>query len=298
MADQVQPPAPPAAGGAAAPTPPAPDALPTPIVTQSKPPTVTVNDLQAAPPPKPPEPPPAPPPAKKEVTLASDEDEIPDDVDLVHMSRKVLTGRLERHTKAQLRERFGTDDVGKIKAALDAAKEYEEKKEADRQAQLTKEQKLEENARRLRGERDEFKRQLRRELNERAIESVQGRIDRSVEKFVDPSPEIKAVAFRAYADHLKSLSKDDLNALYADEKNTEMEKFFSSWAESHPKFAKEPPALPTIEQPLTNGKGTEDRPNSKDPKQNVGPEFSPSADNAMDSAEARAKAREKGYSWT
>src|SRR5260370_36360512 len=43
-----------------------------------------------------------------------EEDDIPEDADLLQLSKKALNARLLRHTKKELRERFGTDDLDDV----------------------------------------------------------------------------------------------------------------------------------------------------------------------------------------
>jgi hypothetical protein len=63
--------------------------------------------------------------------------EIPEDADLLELSKSSLKSRLNRHTTSELKKRFGTDDVDKIKKDLDELATLRKEKDDKRKAELS-----------------------------------------------------------------------------------------------------------------------------------------------------------------
>ena len=61
--------------------------------------------------------------APSSVVLSADTDDIPENAELLSLSRKGLESRLARHTRKDLRERFGTDNSDEIVAQLKTIRE-------------------------------------------------------------------------------------------------------------------------------------------------------------------------------
>jgi hypothetical protein len=110
---------------------------PKPAAEPPKPPAVVAPVVPAAEPPKP---------AAQEAPVELADDAEPKPGQRISMTSEAMRKRIERGTKASLKEEFGTDDPKVLKDKLARLDKFEADAEASRQAQLTKEQKLEEKA--------------------------------------------------------------------------------------------------------------------------------------------------------
>ena len=188
---------PPAAGTPAAP-PPAPDTKPSKVEPKEGKPAG-----EGAPAPKTP---------KK---LSADDDDLPEDDELVQLSPKALKARLARASKAQLKDAFGTDDLEEIKTKLAQADEYTKKKEEERQKTLTKEQKLKEERDAAIKEASDYKTKFEAAQVERVVEKQDMRMTRIAEKHLDPDyvesefPRLAAALLKAAEEGDKKLAKNE-----------------------------------------------------------------------------------------
>lgn len=244
----------------------------------------------------------------KKVSIRDDEEEIPDDATLIEMSSRQLTSRLNRHSKRQLKEQFGTDDVDAIKAKLARAAELEEKEEGRRRDQLSKEAKLEEDVKKEREARTAAEARLDAISNERIVEREEGRITRIAEKYVDS--DVVEGYFKAYAKHLNATySKKQLETL----KDSELEKWWRELAEKKPKIARDydpekvkADAKAAKEKdekrdekkkvPLNNGL-KEERPSARAAGGSEEKTMKPGQSNSMTTQESKAQAAKEGYRW-
>jgi hypothetical protein len=77
--------------------------------------------------------------------LVADADEdLPTDADLIEMSPGLLKKRLERFTRKQMRDRFGTEDMDSVKRDLDELTTLRAEREERRMASLTETEQLRE----------------------------------------------------------------------------------------------------------------------------------------------------------
>jgi hypothetical protein len=76
--------------------------------------------------------------------LADTDDDIPADADLLELSRAGLKSRLDRYSKKQLKEMFGTDNADEIKAAIAERDSLKQAAEAKRLADLSETDRLRE----------------------------------------------------------------------------------------------------------------------------------------------------------
>lgn len=86
--------------------------------------------------------------------ITADGEEIPNDADLLEIPPTALKGRLERYTKKQLRDAFGTDDVDTIKARLSEHEQWREEREQKRIAELSEVDRYKEQLAAAQAERD------------------------------------------------------------------------------------------------------------------------------------------------
>jgi len=78
----------------------------------------------------------------KRYKLEDDDDEIPEDADLLDLTPRGLKNRLTRAKNSVLKERFGTTDVDSIVAKLKKLEEFEEKEAKAKKEKMDKEERL------------------------------------------------------------------------------------------------------------------------------------------------------------
>lgn len=229
--------------------------------------------------------------ASKAVQLG-DQDDIPADAELLQLSKKALGSRLERHTRKELKERFGTDNPDDIKAKLDRLAEFEAKQEEQRLAQMSELDRVRESETKALQKAQEWEDRYRQTVTAQVVRTEQNRIERITSQLLDP--DFLEVELQKFARHLrKTYSKEELNAL----PDSEIEQYFKNRVAEKPKMAKDYRPEPVVTTaPLTNGPRAENRPA---PPPGVQPEksFSPNSSNPMSRSEARAEARRQGYDY-
>ena len=235
--------------------------------------------------------PPAPPAAH---TLGEDGD-IPDNADLIQMPKSALAKRLERHTRKELKERFGTDNPEEIKAQLEELKTFKAQQEEQRLAGLSEAERLKEQLAQERARGDRYKQKHQQTVDQHVYSRENGRIEGIADQHIDP--QFKEYALQNLARHLTSTySERELKDL-PDEK---IQEWFRGEVSRNPKLARDftgaPPPPPPRQVPLNNGIGDPARPNPP-PGQAGEVTFSPSAPNALTREQARAEARRLGYDY-
>lgn len=222
-----------------------------------------------------------------------DDEDIPDDAELIELSPTALKKRLNRHTKKELKERFGTDNMDDIQVKLKRLEDLE-KQEEDRKRQAMSE--AERNKADL-----EKERKLRTDAERRAVrverrvqfEKQNDRITKIAEKHVDTYfiPHL----MRDLATHLlEEYDSKQLETL----SDTKIEKWFAEQVKKQPKVAKEKDPEVTVK--VTNGIVDNDKKTPKDKDDEKGPggkKYSPSRPNAMGRQEAYQEANKDGYRW-
>ena len=228
-------------------------------------------------------------PGPRTVTLSADDDAIPDDAELLSLSRKALSSRLDRHTKRELRDRFGTDNPDDIKAKLDKLAVFEQQEEERRVASLTEL----DHERELRTAAE--KRAEDAEAMAKAVQDAQeiGQADNRIQGILDRhiDPDLKDVVVERFRQHLQSMSDAEIDAMTDEQIN--------QWAVDQvmakPKWGKAMPAAVATTAPLTNGARTEGVPAPAAGSRQTATNYSPSAQNAMTPQEARRAAAAEGY---
>ncbi len=122
---------------------------------------------------------------RKRVVLKPD-DEIPEDAELLELSPRALSARLERATKKELKEHFGTDKIPDIKARLARLDELESEKEAARAAQLTELEKLKEENAKDKAARVKAEADLAEERERVEFSAYKSTVLGALEKVIDP----------------------------------------------------------------------------------------------------------------
>jgi hypothetical protein len=182
-------------------------------------------------------------------TVKDDEEEIPETAELLELSAKALNSRLARHTKKQLRENFGTDDIVEIKAKISRLQELEDKEEERRRADLSEKEKLEEDLKKERGRAETAERKHQEAIEQRMVDQEDSRIKDIAGEYIK-------------AKHYKHVSRDLAEFLLgeysekelANVKDTTIRKWFKDYLEENPEFAKaDAAAAPVAKVPLDNG---------------------------------------------
>lgn len=230
---------------------------------------------------------PAAPEAKGAKALGADDD-LPEDGELFQLSRSALAKRLDRHTKRELRERFGTDDFDAIKAKLDAAEKYEAEREEKRRAQLTREQRLKEDKAKAEERAQAAEAKLQEERDRIEVREVDTTVRSILPKFIrDDKASMKFATFEL-KQYVLGLDDEDVG-----DPEQVVEEWAKKFVEEYPQFAREGAAPQAKEVPLDTGTrpqrpeqlkgGTE-----KDPR--------PGRPNSMTRAEFAAYKRRLGLS--
>jgi hypothetical protein len=239
--------------------------------------------------------------SKKIANVTNDDDEIPDDADLVNLSPRALKSRISRATKKELKDRFGTDDPEEIQAKLAKWAELEKGEEERKRAALSEKERLEADLAAANKRAETAERQARVAAEERVVDRMDQQVGKILGKHLDLDDEdTYDIISRKLAKHLAAeYTTEELKALYD---SGQMEKKLGKWAEeyakSHPKYARAAHAAPE-KKPLTNTGDSRESPVpvTKSGGENGGRNFSPSAPNAMSPREARAEAAKQGFKW-
>src|ERR1700722_11608435 len=120
----------------------------------------------------------------KRVQISTDDD-IPEDAELLELSKTALNSRLKRATAKELRERFGTDDTAEIKKKLDRLTALEADEDKRKREAMSERERLEADLTAARAEKDELSRQLRIERNERVVHQEDQRIAKIANKYIE-----------------------------------------------------------------------------------------------------------------
>jgi hypothetical protein len=224
-------------------------------------------------------------PSKTEPKHISEDDEIPEDSELVSMSKQALTKRLTRHTKKELRDRFGTDDMDKIKADLEELKTLRAEKEENRRKQLSEIERAKEDAAKEKKRADDAEKKHQQALDAQSFAEYDAQATEALAESVAPKHVKRAL--RELKEHVMTLDEADL-------KNPK--KVFAQWTKE---FVKENPefAKPAEEPPKKVGLTTGPKTNTKPEKGNIDLATKtpmPGKANSMSRAEYMAYKRERG----
>lgn len=174
----------------------------------------------------------------KRVRLAAGDDEIPDDAEVIEMSKGALASRLARASSKDLKKRFGTDDPDKIAADLKELTDLRKEKEDARVATLSEVQKATERADRAERERDEAQRQAREGHEQRVFERDDARLTRIAEKHIDPDyVDAELGSFARFL--LKEYDKKQLRRMTETTRDELAAKFFADRVKTKPKLSKD-----------------------------------------------------------
>lgn len=244
-------------------------------------------------------------PAKPEVSdksaarvLTDADDDIPAEGEMFSLSRVALKARLERYSRKQLRDRFGTDDPDAIQAKLGRAEELERQEEDRKRAAMTEQERLKADlaASEQRAQAAEAR---ARDVEERHVfQAEEQHMTSMASKYIDP--DYVDAELTGFAKHLrKSYTAEQLAKLT----DSDFEKYWQERVAAKPKLARDyeekfraqppPPA-----KGLNNGVDPSAKPApAKSGGDGGAKRFSPGAPGALSSGQARKEAAKEGFRW-
>jgi len=226
------------------------------------------------------------------VAQLGDDGEIPEDAELLSLSKAAFRSRLDRHTKRELKSRFGTDDPEEITAKLTRLADFERQQEEQRIANLSeieRERELREAAER---NLDAVTQELQSTKDAQIVGQAHTRVEGIASKHL--KPKVKGVVMEMFREHLKKLPDEEIDKL----SDQDIEGWFTEQVKETPEFGRDYQA-PIVVAPLTNGVRESGQTVQSPPTTGAQPatNYSPNAANAMSPAEARSKAAAEGYRW-
>src|ERR1700722_967016 len=224
------------------------------------------------------------------------DDAIPEDADLIELPRRALDSRLARHTKAQLKDRFGTSDLDEIKTKLDRLGELEKAEEERKRAAMSEQERVTADLERERQLRVDAERRVQRMQEEKVINKTNSRLGQLAVKHV--RSKYSDYALGKLAAHLRNEYTDaELIRL----KDSTLDEWFANLGKENPELARKPTEaaapVPPKKVPLTNGGRPRKPESSPSSGTSQARSFAPSAEAPMSSQEAKAEAAKQGYRW-
>lgn len=224
--------------------------------------------------------------AKLETEIGAD-DEIPTDAKLLALSPAALNKRLDRFSKRQLTEHFGTDNVDQIKGDLAELATMRAKQEESRRAALSEQEKLREDAARERARADENEKKYRNAIDAQAFGEYDRTAESALAKHIDPEAiELATVKLKR---HVLSLDDDELT-----DPDEVFDKWAGEWAKKNPKYARAADAPEPKKVKLTTG-SSPTKP-ERSPVDMTNKTARPGQPNSMSRAEFAAYKRQHGLS--
>jgi hypothetical protein len=177
------------------------------------------------------------PPKEPKRAKVSGDGDIPEDADLIELSPKALKDRLRRASRADLKQRFGTDDPDQIKKDLDElATLRKEKKESElaKLGELEREKKLREEAE---GRATQAEQRAKRVQEDRIFDREENHLARLFGKHLDEDYVDQELT--GFARHLtKNFSKKQLERMSDKQRDAEAVKFCEERVKAKPKLSK------------------------------------------------------------
>jgi hypothetical protein len=217
------------------------------------------------------------------------DEEIPEEAELIEMTQATLTRRLNRHSKAELRAQFGTDNVEEIKSQLAEYKKLKEERETAEKEKLSEAEKLKaelETERKLRMDADRRVQETHRRI---AVRQQTGRVTKIASEYVGEK-HIKRI-IPEFAEYLDKTYNDEQMGTLSDK---EIGKWWKNFVKENPEYG----AVAPTKKPLDNG--PDDRGmNPEAAGKTLAPvNYSPKGPNAMSKGQAIAAAAKEGIRWT
>jgi len=247
---------------------------------------------------------------RKAVRLAGNDD-IPEDADLLELSRSALDSRLRRHTSAELKKRFGTDDPDTIKAKLDKLAQMEADEEKRKQQEMSEVEREKDLRAKAEARAAQAEARARAVAEDRVFEKQDTFLSRVAGKHIDE--DYIEAELQRFAKHLRQEypGKDgqkQLDKMTPKQIETMAGKFFEERVKAKPRLSKgyEMTLREQIEKevkegqkakakvPITTGAKEGKPPEKSDDAAGQPKTFAPGKPNSYTDAEAKAKMRELG----
>lgn len=229
------------------------------------------------------------PPAPAIPVLDAESDEIPENDELFQLSKKALNARLTRHTKRELRDRFGTDDFDQIKIRLDKLALFEQEAEAKRLAALSELEREREERQKAEDRARKAEEAYQRSIDAQTFAEYDKTASAALSKHFDSDPDVQAFVTERLKKHVLSLEDGDLK---------DPQKVFDAWAKEyaakHPRYAKREEQAPEPKKIALNTGADTERP-EREPQPNMRTKTAkPGQANTMSRAEYAAYKRSVG----
>jgi hypothetical protein len=247
----------------------------------------------------------------KRHALGADDDDIPDDAELLELSKTALTKRLNRHTKAQLRKAFGTDDVEQVAKDLSDYRKLKGDQEKARQAELSDVEREKDRANRAEARAKDLEARVRGERTQRRYERYDSKLSRVAEAVLDA--DYVGAELNRFARHLTdAFDRKQLRRMSGEQTAEELKKFLEQRVKDKPKIARDYEDKRREEirdelkkeargerrsQAVTNGADHGKKPSQEGNGNGEQKTFAPGRANSMSDKEARAEMKRLGISY-
>lgn len=240
-------------------------------------------------------------------TLTGDEDGIPDDVDIIEMSRTALKKRLDRFSRSQLKQAFGTENPDEILAWKRQAEEYKARDEAAKLAQMTEAERYRTQYEQQQQESAHWKTQYEQLQEQHMLREQDRQVMSIASRHVDP--DCLDYVTMQLAQHLQSVDEDEMR-----DPQAYIDGWVKNYVAEHPKFGSAPPPAPAPagipagvqsvqmpqpaprQVPMHNGPST-GRPANSVPQFFAQKTAAPGLPNSMNQDEWLRHKREMGYTF-
>jgi len=250
--------------------------------------------------------------------LSADDDAIPDD-DVFEVSKSAFKKRLERYSRSQLKQLFGTDSPEEILQWKTQNEEYQRRQEEQRLAEMSEAERYKVQLEKAQAREAQWKQKYEAHVEQNTIREQDRQMTAVAQKYVNP----KCMNFlmMEFATHLQGADEKEIGEpqAYADQ-------WFKNYIEANPEFgvaqpaapvasnevaaaaavdvngtpaaqAPAPPAPRQVQQTITNGP-TIGRPTNAVPAGVMAQKtLAPGQPNSMSPEEAKRWMREHGYNY-
>lgn len=243
--------------------------------------------------------------------LTGDDDAIPDDADAFEISKQAFKKRLERYSRTQLKQLFGTDNPEEILAWKQQNEAFQKQQEEQRLAQMSEAERFKVQFEKASQDANYWKTQFETLQESHAIREQDRQMTGIAQKHVNP----KCMNFlmMEFATHLQGVDEKEIGdaQAYADS-------WFANYVKENPEFgipsaapaAAPPAAVPgatpaapvaaaprQVQVPITNGPSV-GRPQNAVPTGALAQKtLAPGRPNSMSDDEAKRWMREHGYTF-
>lgn len=195
------------------------------------------------------------PPVERTVSVGDDEYPV-DEKGFIQIPATAFKKRLNRYSKNQLREAFGTDDIADLKARLDEHGNLKAKSEKERLATLAKEERLSEELAKERNARTLAETKAAKLVEDREYQAADTEVRSTAEQYIKPGKMAKLAVYE-FGEYVRELDDDEADAL----KPKDVKAWFEKYAKENPELALgSKPEKKTERKPISHGAGDQESP--------------------------------------